>query len=211
MKLKLVPRALRPRKLHPLTWKRRWKVLVLDLLGREESPERVAAAIALGIGIGFSPFIGLHIWLALGLAFLLRLNKIDAALGQFAGNPWTLPPVYAIGYRLGRTILGYHRKAAPKLNWEPLLQTDLSGFFHPIETVRSVFGGYVLMPRVFSFLVGTTILALLFALVAYLLAVSLLRLYHSRHPGVARRAERRRAAASRSRPRQTRSARLSRD
>ena len=68
-----ISRAFRKRRFHPLKWKRRWKVIVLDLLGREESPERVAAAIALGIGIGFSPFLGFHIWLALGFAWILVL------------------------------------------------------------------------------------------------------------------------------------------
>ncbi len=204
------PRAFRRRKLHPLTWKRRWKVLVLDLLGREESPERVATAIALGVGIGFSPFIGAHIWLALGLALLLRLNKIDAVLGQFTGNPWTLPPIYAMGYRLGRAILHYDRKTVPRLNWEPLLHSDFTWIFHPIETVRAVFGGKVWMPRLLSFLVGTTMIAILFALAAYLVAVTLLRLYHRRHPGVANRAARRRAAAK-SHRRATRFARLSRN
>ena len=103
---------------------------MLDLLGREESPERVAAAIAMGIAVGFSPFIGFHIWIALGLAFVFRLNKIDAALGQFAGNPWTLPAVYAFGYRLGRWILDYDRRSVPRLAWDRLLHSD---FWHAFK------------------------------------------------------------------------------
>ena len=95
------PRAFRRRRLHPLKLSRRLKVLLADLLGREEPPERVAAAIALGIGVGFSPFLGIHFLIAIGLAFLFRLNRFDALLGQFVGNPWTLPPVYAAGYALG--------------------------------------------------------------------------------------------------------------
>ncbi|HEY6065556.1 MAG TPA: DUF2062 domain-containing protein, partial [Thermoanaerobaculia bacterium] len=101
------PRAFRRRKKHPLTWKRRWRILVLDLLGREESSKRVAAAIGLGIAIGFSPFVGLHFVMALGLALLFRLNKIDTLLGTFLGNPWTWAPVFPVGYRLGRLLLGY--------------------------------------------------------------------------------------------------------
>ena len=95
------PRAFRRRRLHPLKLSRRLKVLLADLLGREEPPERVAAAIALGIGVGFSPFLGIHFAIAIGLAFIFRLNRFDALLGQFVGNPWTLPPVYAAGYALG--------------------------------------------------------------------------------------------------------------
>jgi uncharacterized protein len=175
-------RAFRRRRFHPFKWKRRWKVLVLDLLGREESPERVSAAIALGIGIGFSPFIGFHIWLALGLALLFRLNKIDAALGQFVGNPWTLPAVYAAGYRLGRALLHYDRHSVPPLAWDRLLHSDF----------WRAFKGPAFAPRLLSFLVGTSVIAILVSLAAYALFLAVLRLYHRRHPRVAIRAARRR-------------------
>ena len=181
-KLFSLPRAFARRRFHPLSWKRRWKVLVLDLLGREEPPERVAAAIAMGIGIGFSPFIGFHIWIALGLAFLLRLNKVDAALGQFVGNPWTLPAVYALGYRLGRGILHYDRRSVPRLAWDRLLHSDF----------WKAFEGPAFAPRLLSFLVGTTVIAIAIGLAAYVLSLSILRIYHRRHPRVAIRAAHRR-------------------
>jgi len=177
-----VSRAFRRRKLHPLRWRRRWKVLVLDLLGREESPERVAAAIAVGIGVGFSPFIGFHIWIALGLAFLFRLNKIDAALGQFVGNPWTLPAVYALGYRLGRRLLNYDRRSVPGLAWDRLLHSDF----------WKAFQGPAFAPRLLSFLVGTMVIATFIAVATYGLFLAILRLYHRRHPRVAIRAAHRR-------------------
>ena len=177
-------RAFRKRRFHPLKWRRRWRVIVLDLLGREQSPERVAAAIAVGVGAGFSPFLGFHIWIALGLAFLFRLNKIDAALGQFVGNPWTLPALYAYGYRIGRALLGYDRRSVPPLHWDRLLHSD---FWH-------AFKGPTFAPRLLSFLVGTTVIAIFAGLAAYVLFLSLLRLYHRRHPRVAIRAEQRRTS-----------------
>lgn len=177
-------RAFRKRRFHPLKWKRRWKVIVLDLLGREESPERVAAAIAVGIGAGLSPFLGFHIWIALGLAFLFRLNKIDAALGQFVGNPWTLPAVYAYGYRLGRTILQYDRHAVPPMHWDRLLHSDF----------WKAFKGPAFAPRLLSFLVGTTVIAVFAGLATYVVFLTLLRLYHRRHPRVAVRAAKRRTS-----------------
>ena len=184
-KLFRLPRAFARRRFHPLTWKRRWRVLVLDLLGREEPPERVAAAIAMGIGVGFSPFIGFHIWIALGLAFLLRLNKVDAALGQFVGNPWTLPAVYALGYRLGRRILHYDRRSVPRLAWDRLLHSDF----------WKAFEGPAFAPRLLSFLVGTTVIAIAIGLAAYVLFLSILRISHRRHPRVAIRAATRRTTA----------------
>lgn len=190
MKLHL-PRAFRRRKKHPLKTSRRLKVLLADLLGREESPDRVAAAIALGVGIGFSPFMGIHFVLAVGLAFLFKLNKVDAALGQFVGNPWTLPPVFAAGYALGRILLGFDRTEVPNLPWDRLLHRD---FWH-------AFTGSTLRPRLASFLVGTLVLATLIGLAAFVVVRAALRIYHRRHPRVAERAARMRLIASRRRRR----------
>jgi hypothetical protein len=182
-----LPRAFRRRRKHPLKLSRRLKVLLLDLLGREEPPERVAAAIALGIGVGFSPFIGVHFLIAIGLAFLLRLNRFDALLGQFAGNPWTLPPVFAAGYALGRKLLRFDRARVPDLPWDRLLHRD---FWH-------AFTGPALRPRLASFIVGTTVVAALIGLSAYLVIRTALRIYHRRHPRVAQRAARLRERATR--------------
>ena len=118
----------------------------------------------------------------LRVAFLLRLNKIDAALGQFAGNPWTLPAVYAFGYRLGRRILDYDRHSVPKLAWDRLLHSDF----------WKAFKGPAFAPRLLSFLVGTTVIAIVIGVASYVLFLWILRIYHRRHPRVAIRAANRR-------------------
>ena len=192
-------RAFRKRR-HPLRWRRRWKILVADWLGREEPPERIAAAIALGVGVGFSPFLGFHFLLAIALAALFRLNKLDAFLGQFAGNPWTMPPVFALGYQLGRRLLGLKARGVPRLNWDVLLHNDIRALFHPIETVRAIFGGRGFLPRLEAFLLGTTILAIVIGVAAYFIARALLMLYHMRHPRVAQRAARRKEMRARRQP-----------
>ena len=92
--------------------------------GGEESLERVAAAVALGVGVGLSPFIGFHFFLAIALAWMLRLNKLDTVLGSIVGNPWTLPPFYALGYRIGRAILGFAPAHVPQLKWQRILHHD---------------------------------------------------------------------------------------
>ena len=48
-----------------LSWGRRRRILLLEFLGREDPHEHVAAAIALGVALGFSPFLSFHIVLAL--------------------------------------------------------------------------------------------------------------------------------------------------
>ncbi len=192
------PRALRRRR-HPLQWKRRWRVLLADWLGREEPPERVAAAIALGVGVGFSPFLGFHILLAIALAFLFRLNRFDAFLGQFAGNPWTIPPVFAASYQLGRALLGERARQMPRLNWDALVEKDLSRILHPIETLRAIFGSHGFLPRLEAFLLGTTLVSVAIGVATYFAARGVLALFHRRHPHISERAARRKAAAERRR------------
>jgi uncharacterized protein len=190
-------RAFRRRKKHRLRWRRRWRVLVLDLLGREEPPERVAAAIGLGVAIGFSPFVGFHLVMALALAFLFRLNKVDAILGTFAGNVPTWSVVFPVGYRLGRVILGFDRRVVPKLNFNALFHSDITWILHPVQTLHLVFGHRAFAMRLAAFLIGTTIVAIVLGFVAAFAARALLRLYHRRHPRVALRAQMRRSGAHR--------------
>ncbi len=168
-----------------LSFRRRGLKLLLDLMGRQETPERVAAAIALGIGIGLSPFIGFHFLMAIVLAWAFRLSKLDTVLGSLVGNPWTLPPFFAVGYRVGRALLGYGAARVPPLQWQRILHEDF----------WVAFRGPGFGPRLASFLVGTTLLALVIALASYWLMLGMLRVYHQRYPRVAARAARRRARA----------------
>jgi uncharacterized protein (DUF2062 family) len=49
---------------------------------REHStPGELAWSVAIGVFCGCSPFIGLHMWMALALASALRLNRLWAVLG----------------------------------------------------------------------------------------------------------------------------------
>jgi uncharacterized protein (DUF2062 family) len=170
--------------------KRRWVQLLVQLMGRAETPERVAAAVALGVGVGLSPFIGFHFILAIVLAFCFRLNKLDTVLGSFAGNPWTLPPVYALGYRLGRAVFGFAPARVPPLQWQRILHHDFWVSFR----------GPGLSPRLASFLLGTSLLAAAAGFGTYLAARGFLKLYHRRHPRIAARAARRREVATESMP-----------
>ena len=174
-----------PRK-RRLSLRRRGLKLLLDLLGRQESPERVAAALSLGVGIGLSPFIGFHLIMAIALASLFRLSRIDTVLGSLVGNPWTLPPFFALGYRVGRAILGYGTGRVPPLHWQRILHEDF----------WVTFRGPGFGPRLASFLVGTTLLAVLIALAFNWVLLIALRIWHRRHPRVAARAARRREKAA---------------
>lgn len=79
-----------------------------DVVGIHESPERLAAAWALGIGLGLSPLLGLHAVIALLLAFVFRLNKVDVLLGTLIINPWTFTIYFPAAVLVGKRITGVH-------------------------------------------------------------------------------------------------------
>lgn len=66
----------------------------------------VAAGVATGAAISFTPFLGLHIVLGLIVAFFLRGNYVGVVIGTIVGNPWTFPFIFALNYKIGAYILG---------------------------------------------------------------------------------------------------------
>ena len=101
------------------------------------SPDDIAKGMALGIFIGMTPTMGLQMPIAIFCAWLLRENKLAAALGVWITNPVTAPFIYALEYETGRLLLGMARVTLPthwtfaalrQLGWEflvPLLFASL--------------------------------------------------------------------------------------
>src|ERR671925_1856234 len=81
---------------------RRW---LEQLLHTHDTPRRTAAAYALGVFFGFSPFLGLHTVLALAVAFALNLNRVAVLLGVYSNLPWILPPYYTLATVAGAALL----------------------------------------------------------------------------------------------------------
>jgi len=101
-----------------LDGKRSFKARFLEMLGRNDPPELVAASFAVGVTISFTPLIGIHWLVALLLAFVLKLNKVDVLLGTLVVNPLTIGPVSAMALPLGRLLLRAEREAASHLPWK---------------------------------------------------------------------------------------------
>src|SRR5438552_10972223 len=81
---------------------RRW---LEQLLHTHDTPQRTAAAFALGVFFGFSPLLGLHTLLGLVFAFALDLNRVAVLLGIYSNLPWILPAYYTLATVIGAAIL----------------------------------------------------------------------------------------------------------
>ena len=71
------------------------------------NPKEIALGFALGLFVGFTPYMGFHIAIAIFLAAIFKWNKIAAALGVWISNPLTAPIVYSLTYYVGSKMCVY--------------------------------------------------------------------------------------------------------
>jgi uncharacterized protein len=139
----------------PATWRDRarnffWPRKGLDrpfryigkrILRRSASPHAVATGVAVGTLSAFTPFLGLHVVLAVAVAHVLAGDLLAAMLATALANPLTLPFILAGTFHVGEEIMGTasgHGVGNVDLAglfehlrlfelWEPVLQPMLVG------------------------------------------------------------------------------------
>ena len=143
------------------------------LLHTGDTPHRTALAFGVGVFIAFSPFLGIHMWIALLIAILFRLNRVAILAGTYLNNPWTFAPMYLAGTSFGCFLLGRPFDGLSAIDW------SLHGraFYRQVWHVLSRYGK--------PFLLGNTILGLMCAALGYLL---LRRIIEHRRAAAAREA-----------------------
>jgi uncharacterized protein len=142
-------------------WRRMATYVVKRATRLPGTPHSIAAGVACGVAISFTPFLGFHLLGAFLLCLLVRGNYLAAAAGTLVGNPWTFPFIWVAIYQLGHLLLG--SRAA---QIEPVEHRDLATFFVEVEAV--------FWPMV----VGGLPLALLAGLATYFPLVRMIAAYH---------------------------------
>ena len=109
------------------------------LLHLDDPPWRVALALAVGVFISFTPFLGFQTLLALLVAAVARLNAAVVVTGTWLNLPWFMPFVYAGGLKLGAWLL---RDLHSFGDWSLalLIGTTLLGFVAAVVTYVVAFG-----------------------------------------------------------------------
>jgi uncharacterized protein len=78
---------------------------LLAVLRLDDAPWRIALALAIGVFISFTPFLGFQTLLALLIATVCRLNKAAVVVGAWLNLPWFMPLVYAGALWVGGALL----------------------------------------------------------------------------------------------------------
>lgn len=150
------------------------------LLHIHDSPERTAAAFAMGVAIGFSPFLGAHTVIGLVLAFAFNLNRVAVLVGLYLHLPWFMPFYYAGATEVGALILGTHPPSG--------LPHQVDVALH-LPTWHARIHGLLTLVRalLLPFVVGSTLLGLILGAIAYPISLGFIRarkrlmLHHQQH------------------------------
>jgi len=147
------------------------KDFIKKLLRIEDTPERTALAFAIGIFLGFSPFLGFHTLAGVAIAFLFRLNRVAILLGAWTNTPWWIIPYYTFATWVGMRVMGFQ---IDHTVFTKLFQLGMDEGFISSDFWKRVASQWGLL---LSFAVGSLILAAVFALTAYPLALRWIRFY----------------------------------
>jgi len=86
--------------------KRSLRLLYLRLMRLKGQPKEVAGGMAIGVFVGMTPTVPLHTVLAVLIALILKKSKLAAALGVWVANPFMLPFIYFLDYKVGQLLTG---------------------------------------------------------------------------------------------------------
>lgn len=166
-------------------WRRAGQYVLHRLRRLPDPPHRIGRGVAAGIFVSFTPVFGIHIFVALGIAWAIGGNLFAALLATLVGNPLTTPLIAVLSVSLGRWILGAEGYLGP--------QTIVSEIAHATgelgNNVLAVVGsrppewGHLrtFFDDIFlPYLVGGIISGLIAAAIGHYLTVPLVRVYHKR-------------------------------
>lgn len=162
------------------------KFAKFSVLHIDDSPQRIAMGVALGLFTAYLPLFGFHIILVLTIASILRANKFVALTFIWASNPFTFIPIYYPNYLLGRALFGWFWTA------QRLGAEEVAGLFENFSFGRIVTGIYTtqfwgqfssLVVQIgLEMLVGEVIIGGLIAVTSYFATCNIVNWYRKKHP-----------------------------
>ena len=81
------------------------RFFIYRVLHVDDTPHRIALGVAIGIFVAWTPTLGFQMALAVGLAWVLRANKLVGVPFVWITNPATFAAIYGPNYLLGSWML----------------------------------------------------------------------------------------------------------
>ncbi|MEM9584487.1 MAG: DUF2062 domain-containing protein [Pseudomonadota bacterium] len=152
-----------------------------------DSPKRISRGVLFGVFTTFTPFYGLHFFIAAGLAKIGRGNILAALMSTFFGNPLTYLPIGVISLKTGHFLLGTEFEEDMNIGrrfagaWRDLkdnffaIFTDDRADWHRL----GIFYDEVFFP----YMVGGIIPGVIAGITCYYLSLPLITAYQNRRTG----------------------------
>jgi uncharacterized protein len=103
-------------------WGRAFSYVVKRLKRLPGSPHSIAAGVAAGVMVSFTPFFP-HLATASLVAMVIRGSVVAAWVGTLIGNPSTFPIIWLLAYNLGLILMGHPPVSEPQFEAESRLAT----------------------------------------------------------------------------------------
>ncbi len=138
------------------------KKKLLAILALDSHPSHIATGFAVGVFISITPFFGIHTAMAIVASLVFRLNKATTITGAWVNTPLTMVPVLAASHYLGVTLLGqsYTAMSFEQLSWSSLKH------------------------QAAALILGSSILGLIAACLAYFIMYWLVIRFRQKDPGL---------------------------
>ncbi|UWQ78816.1 DUF2062 domain-containing protein [Leisingera sp. S132] len=151
-----------------------------------DSPERIARGIWAGVFTTFTPFYGLHFFVAAFIARLMNGNILASLSATFFGNPLTYVPIGVASLQTGHWLLGteFDQEVDKSLVGKFLaaggdLKDNLIALF--LDRPADWQGLHLFYNEVFyPYMIGGIIPGIISATACYLLSLPVIRVYQQR-------------------------------
>lgn len=85
-------------------WKRTAEYYKNRTIRIQDSAHAIAAGLAIGCVVSWTPAFGTHLIQALFFCWLFRANWVASFIGTAFGNPWTFPLLWWVAYQIGHVL-----------------------------------------------------------------------------------------------------------
>jgi len=142
--------------------KRLLKLSYLKLFRINDTPQRIALGVGIGVFLGNAPGAGPIA--AVCMAFILRINRAAALLGSLATNTWLSIVTFLLSIKVGSSIMGVSWQEAHR-SWAQFLENFKFINLFKLTTLN------IILPII----VGYFVVSLSLGIIAYLVTLIIIR------------------------------------
>lgn len=131
-------------------FKKQWRYVQVTLKRvfsqKKNTPQAIAKGAMAGVFLGMTPSVGFQILPAILIATALKGNRMVAVVMTFVSNPFTVMPIYAMDFFIGKILLPEFTNISFAKVEDLILDFSFSKFFNiGYETILVLWAGGIVV------------------------------------------------------------------